>query len=229
VPGAQIEIYPGPALASTNLRTLNEKGIQAVLREVEATGLFIADAEYLGAQNFVADAQDTVFSLHAGGRDVTIRVYALGILSPGDNHPGVSAAELAAHVALNHLMERLMSLDSWLPASAWVDVGWTAYRPDAMRLLVRNADADQPGGSGIDNQLLPWPAAEDPAAFGAPTSAAIPDARCGVVAGADAILWYDTLSSANELTRFTYDGHNYAVSPRLFLPDEALECPPSSY
>lgn len=229
VPGAQIAIYPGPALPALNVRQLTEAGIQAVLAEVEKTRLFVADAEYLGAQNFVADAQDTLFTLHAGGREVTIRVYALGIVSQGGSYPGISAEELAAHAALLRLSERLMDLDSWLSADAWADPSWSAFQPDAMRLLVRNADADQPDGSGLTSQLMPWPIAEDPATFGAPVSGSPDEARCGVVAGADAVTWYQALSSANQLTRFTHAGHRYAVAVRFFLPDEPLECPASVY
>ncbi len=38
VPGAQIELYPGPALPAVNVRRLTEAGIQAVLDEVLKTG-----------------------------------------------------------------------------------------------------------------------------------------------------------------------------------------------
>ena len=101
MPGAVPAIYPGPALAPVMVRRLSEAGIQAVLDEVLQTGLFTADAQYLGAQNYVADAQDTIFTLHAGGHDVTLRIYALGIVNAGENHPGISAAEFAAHTALS--------------------------------------------------------------------------------------------------------------------------------
>ena len=228
VPGAQIEIYPGPALPSLNVRRLSEAGIQAVLEEVLKSGLFAADAQYLGAQTYVADAQDTIFSLHTAGGDATIRVYALGIVSAGDSHPGISSAELAAHAALYTLNTRLMDLDSWLPDGSWAEAEWTAYRPDTLRLLVRNADAEQPDASGIPNTVVPWPTSEDPSAFGAPANGAT-GARCGVVAGTDAVTWYDTLSAANQLTRFTAGGHRYAVAVRFFLPDEPLECPPNTY
>jgi len=227
VPGAQVAIYPGPAFPSVMVRQLTESGIQAVLAEVEKTRLFGKDAEYLGAQNYVADAQDTVFTLHAGGREVTIRVYALGIVSPGESHPGISAEELAAHAALLRLSDRLTTLELWLPADAWAGPS-SAYKPDAMRLLVRNADGDQPDSSGIPYPLVAWPTAEDPATFGAPINGGT-GSRCGVVAGPDAQAWYDTLAAANQLTRYTYGGHRYQVSVRFFLPDEPLECPAGAY
>jgi hypothetical protein len=224
VPGAQIELYPGPALPAVNVRRLTEAGIQAILDEVLKTGVFSASAEYRGAQNVVADAPDTVFTLEANGRQVTVLVYGLGTLPEGNTHTGISAEELATHAALLHLSERLMNLDAWLPANAWADPDWTPFQPDALRLLVRNADADPPDGSGIGNQLVNWLTSDDPAAFGTPAGA-LPDARCGVVSGPDVAVWYRALSAANQLTRFTHAGHRYEVSVRFMLSDEELTCP----
>lgn len=224
VPGAQIELYPGPALPAVNVRRVTEAGIQAILDDVLRTGVFSSSAEYRGAQNVVADAPDTVFTLVANGRQVTVLVYGLGTLPEGTTHTGISAEELATHAALLHLSERLMNLDAWLPANAWADPTWTPFQPDALRLLVRNADADPPDGSGIANQLVDWPTSDDPATFGAPAGALL-DAQCGVVSGPDAAVWYQALSTANQLTRFTHGGHRYEVSVRFILPDEAPTCP----
>ena len=222
VPGAQVLLFPGPALPAMNVRRLTESGIQAVLAELEATGLFAEDLDLRGAANCVADASDVIFALHADQRDVTVTVYGLGILDGAGSCPGVSADELAMHVTLNRLTARLSDLDSWLPAGSWAD-GWQDYRPDAMRLIVRNADADEPDGSGIPSSLVPWPAGSDPATFGEETDFGL---RCGVVGGTDADEWYDLLGAANQLTRFTRDEHRYAVSIRFLLPDEPPECVP---
>jgi hypothetical protein len=223
VPGAQIDIFPGPALPAVNVRKLTEEGIQAVLKEVARTGLFSASAEFRGAQNFVADAGDTIFTLHAGGNDVVITVYGLGTLDPAGNYPGVSEAELAAHRTLSHLVEELGNPDPQLPASAWADAGWNPYQPEALRLLVRNADADPPDDTGIGNELVDWPVGSDPATFGDLTAGG--DQRCGVVSGQEAGDWYAALSGAKQTTRFVKDDHRYAVTVRFQLPDEPLECP----
>jgi hypothetical protein len=223
VPGAQIDIFPGPALPAVNVRKLTEEGIQAILKEVARTGLFSTSAEFRGAQNFVADAGDTIITLHAGGKDVVITVYGLGLLSPDGNYRGVSEAELAAHRTLSHLVEELGNLDPQLPASAWVDTAWKPYQPEALRLLVRDADADPPDGSGVGNALVDWPVDSDPATFGDLTLGT--DQRCGVVSGQEADDWYAALSGANGTTRFVKGDHRYAVTVRFQLPDEPLECP----
>lgn len=223
VPGAQILIFPGPALPAVNVRRLTEDGIQAVLKKVTGTGLFGRSVEYLAAQNFVADVGDTIFTLHAGEADVTIRVYGLGVFDSTGNYPGVSADELTASRTLSRLFQDLGNLDAMLPATAWADASPTPYQPEALRLLVRNADADAPDDSGISNGLLDWPVDSDPATFGDPTSDAAQ--RCGVVSGQDARDWYAALSSANQLTRFVKGDHRYQVTVRFQLPDEPPECP----
>ncbi len=223
VPGAQDAIFPGPALPTANVRRLTDAGIQAVLDEVARTALFGTSIEYRGAQNCVADASDTIFTLHAGGREVKVLVYGLGTLDPGGQCPGISAAEKAAHRTLQNLSERLTNLEAWLPATAWADPTWRPYQPIALRLLVRNADADQPDPSGIANQLLDWPDQSNPASFGDPIG--LGDQRCGVVSGQPAQDWYAALLRANQLSRFVKDGHRYEVTVRLQLPDEPLACP----
>jgi hypothetical protein len=223
VQGAQTAIYPGPALPSIQVRTLSESGMQAVLAEIAATGQFEADAQWLGAQRSVADAPNTDFVLHAGGRDVAVSVYALGIWLADAATPGITDAELEAHRTLSALVERLGSLDAWLPASSWSDAEYQPFRADALRLLVRNVDGEAPDPSGLDRGVLAWPTAADPTTFGRPSG--IGDgSRCGVVSGADAGAWYASLASANQLTRWTADGHAYAVVVRPLLPDEAPTC-----
>ena len=207
------------------VRQLSEEGLQAVLREVLDSNQFEADAVWTGASNVVADAADTVFALHADGREVTVRVYGLGTLDADALPPGVTAAEREAHEALYELEQRLIRListDAWLPADAWTDE-WRPYEPDAMRLLVRNADNDEPENSGVKGTEVPWPIAGNPGTFGDATG--LDGYRCGVVAGADAKAFWAALYQGNELMRFVGGGHRYQVTPRQLLPGEAEECP----
>jgi len=223
VPGAQIDIFPGPALPAVNVRKLTEEGVQAVLNEVARTGLFSQSAEYMGANNFVADGGETIFTLHAEGKDVRIKVAALGGLVPEGTYPGISAEELAAHRTLSRLADELGNLDAQLPASSWEDAGWKPFVPDALRLLVRNADADPPDDSGVGNAIVDWPVDGDPATFG--DLASDGTIRCGVVSGQEAKDWYAALDNANQQTLFVMGEHKYQVTVRFQLPDEPLECP----
>lgn len=221
VPGAQLAIFPGPILPPIQVRRLNESGVQAVLDAAAASRQFSRSAEWRGAANFVADAADTVFTLNAEGRQVVVAVYALGILDPGGQ--GLDAEERTAHAALTALRERLSTLDGWLGSDAWAEGGWQAYRADALRLVVRNADGDPPQMDGIEVAEVAWPTNEDPAAFGEPT--AIAGLRCGVVSGQQAEAWYEALAAADQATRWVAGGHRYEVGARPVLPDEEHDCP----
>ncbi|HEX6128042.1 MAG TPA: hypothetical protein VF071_03370 [Candidatus Limnocylindria bacterium] len=222
VSGAMPAIYPGPLRPSLLERRLTEAGMQAVLRAALESGQLDADAEWRGVAQFVADASDEVFILNADGRSVTVSVYALGIAGGGEWD--LPAKERAAHEALAELSGKLQSLDTWLPADAWADDEWRPFRPDAIRLVVRNADADQPGTDELPFRSEPWPVPGDPAAFGAP--AELDGWRCGVVSGPEAEAWYAALEQADQLTRWIGGGHRYQVWARPLLPDEPLDCDP---
>jgi hypothetical protein len=171
----------------------------------------------------VADANATVFTLHADGREVQVSVYALGLLTGSDAPATMAAREREAHRVLAPLAEKLGTLDSWIPESAWAEIAWHPYRSAALRLLVRTADKDPADPSGIDGGLAPWPIAGDPATFGDPYRP-IAGARCGVVSGAAAEAWYAALGAANQLTRFTAGDHRYQVLARPVLAGEAPRC-----
>lgn len=224
--GAVLAIYPGPALTPLLARTLTEDGIQAILAEVVATELFASDLELRGAQSFVADAPDTVFTLHAGGREVTVTVYGLGTFDPTSQPaPGISAQEVAAHQVLQRLLIRLQAPDTWLEASHFADDGSQPYEVEAARLYVRDATADAPD-PGIPFNVREWPVAVDPASFGEEQAFFGNGTRCGVVTGADAAAWLADLSAANQLTRWSADGETlYAVTARPLLPYEEQTCP----
>lgn len=224
VPGAVPEIFPGPALPPLQARRLGEAGIQAILEQVAQTGLFVADARFDGAQMMIADAADTVFTLHADDRSVEVSIYGLGALDPQNAPPDMPRREVAAHRALTQLSNLLVGLETQLDASAWVDDAWHLYEPTALRLSVRASDTDPPDAT---ESFAPWPIdGEDPATFGEP--GIVPDTRCGAVTGATAATWLEVLRVANQSTRFTANEHRYAVTARPLLPDEEPACPLAS-
>jgi hypothetical protein len=218
-PGVVPAIYPGPALRPLLERRLTEAGVRRLIAEALATGLFDRDRTYRGAARRVMDAPTTTFTLGANGRTVKISVYALGLLGASD--PVFSSDEVAAQRALLLLTRRLTDL-SWLPAADWADSTSRPYDPSALRLLVRNADGEQPDASGIPSTEVAWPGPGDPATFGEPWAGS--DARCGVVSGTDASAWLAVLRAANSLTRFVAVGHRYRVIARPLLPDEPRSC-----
>jgi len=225
-PGAVDARFPGPAVMPIEVRRLSEAGIQRVLEAVEDTGLFTADRDLRGATAMVADAPDTVFELDAAGRHVTIRVYALGLVSRETGvPPGMSAAEMEAHRRLSALASALTAIDDAVPADEWVDAGWRLWQPDALRLYVRDVTGEPPPAD-LPAEVADWPTVDDPATFGVEVAMFGDGSRCGVVSGADAEAWWAALAEATEITRWTKDGeHRYSVAVRPILPSEDATCP----
>lgn len=211
LPGAQIEIYPPPALPAISSRRIDEPGIQAILREVlDAIAEVPADLDDLGFMN-IADASTTVITVSAGGIDRTIRVYALAEVT--ERPEGMPEPEYRARVRLAELVTDLGSLASWLPEGS---LGPEApYEATAARLFVgRYRKVDD-----LPQEPIPWPLEDRLDRFGDAVGPG--DAyRCGVVEGADWTTVRDAASRANELTPWTDAGTRFSILFRPLLPDE---------
>jgi hypothetical protein len=219
--GAMTLEFPGPLLPPLQVRQLTEDGIQQVLDGVIETGLFDTDLDLRGAMNMVADASDTVFTLHAGDREVTVKVYGLGTLLPDMPTEGIDPAEVQAHQTLQRLSDQLLTIDQVLPAEAFSDTGWQPYEPDAYRLYIRDATGDPEGE--LPGQVREWPAGDDPATIGEEVELFGNGTRCVVVEGAE---WTEELMGANQNTRWTADGETlYAITARPLFPYEERTCP----
>jgi hypothetical protein len=83
--GAQIAIYPPPALPALIATHVSEAGVQRILRAAIAAGLGGPSATYGGIR--MPDAPDTVFTLNLHGRTHAITVTALGMGSDGTSAP----------------------------------------------------------------------------------------------------------------------------------------------
>ena len=97
-PGAQIEIYPGPALPAIAQQRLSVDAIQSLLKAAIAAGLD-TDREYVDMGSVgIADAPTTTFTLTVDGQTHTTNVYALGEL--GAKPDGMSQEEYQARQEL---------------------------------------------------------------------------------------------------------------------------------
>ena len=212
-PGAQIEIYPGPALPALETIRLDEAGVQTILESAFAADLdTVRDLTDLGSVG-VADAPETVITLRAGDVDRTVRVYALGEL--GGQPPGMPDDEYAARQALLELVNDLGSLESWLPDDAIVDDG--VYEPTGSLIFVSRYR----GQVDLPQRPIAWPLETPLQDIGVDTGVGF---RCVAVTGAD---WTDRLQpaarQANQLTPWTSAGRRFHVSFRPLLPDGS-EC-----
>jgi hypothetical protein len=225
--GAQTLEFPGPALPALIERTLTEEGIQQILQAFEDTNLFTEDLELNGAQNVVADAANTVFTLSLDDRTVTVSIYGLGALPPEmEPPPGIDAGEVEAHRILGGLNDSLLTLDTWLPGDVWESEGWQPYEPSEFRLYVRDVTGQPVEGGDLPEQVREWPTDDDPAAFGEVEELFGDGTRCGVVDGDLGAMWLAELNAANQMTLWTTDGENrFSVSARPVLPHEDPACP----
>jgi hypothetical protein len=209
--GAEMEIYPGPALPPILARSVSEQGIQAILRAAVDAGLN-HDARFtdLGSVG-IADATTTVFTLSVDGVTHRTEVYALSMLP--EQPSGMSDDEWQARQALGGLVRRLAALDPWLPADS---LGGSApYRGTRAQILVSSYRPDEQ----LAEPPVAWHLDAALASLGDPTDLD-PDTRCAVVTGQDWTTLERDAQTANDLTPWTEDGVRYAIAFRPLLPDE---------
>ncbi len=141
----------GSNASSTGLieQRLTPEGVELVLAEALATGLFDHDRELVGADG-----------LHYGGIEVRDgdRVVHLAWGDVGfdaGDEPMATTPTPEQVRALERLDARLEDLTSWLPASAWADPEFRAYVPS--RYSVCYMGQDEPLGRPQILDLLPAP------------------------------------------------------------------------
>lgn len=207
--GAQIEIYPGPALPALIQTHVSEDGIQAILQAAQDAGLFGPDTSY--GFNCIADVGTTTFILNAAGSIHTIDAYALGIAEGS-----CQGADADARKKLAQFDAELGDLRGWVPAGS---VGEDAtYAFSEIRIYVQPYAGQDPT---LQQQPIEWPLSPGLASFGEPLSdGALQDARCGVVGGDDLTTVMPDLQQANQLTPWSSDGAEYSLLLRPLLPDE---------
>jgi hypothetical protein len=209
--GAQIELYPGPALPPLVATPVTKEGIQAILRAGIDAGLD-RDHEYtdLGAVG-IADASTTVFTLTVDGATHVTKVYALGEL--GQQPAGMSDEEFDARTRLLDFQSSVQDLRGTLPAGS---VGEDRiFSPAGLRLFMSRYRPEQ----GLAQRAVDWPLATPLSDFGEP--AALATYRCGAVTGADLDAVLPLARRANQLTPWRSQGVSYGIVFRQLLPDES--------
>lgn len=210
LPGAQIELYPGPALPAISSRQVDEAGIQAIIEKaIAAVEGIPTDLNDLGYMS-IADASTTVITVSAGGADRTIRAYALSELT--ERPDGIPEREYQARLDLQELVTTLTGSGDWLPEGSLGPEG--SYEASAARLFV----GEYRPVEDLTQEPVPWPLGDSLAGFG--ETAPPGQYRCGVVQGEDWNAVHQAASSANTLSPWADAGERYSILFRPLLPDE---------
>jgi hypothetical protein len=217
--GAQIAIYPPPALPALTRMRISAAGVTALVERARTIGLG-TDHELLDRR--IADAPLTVFTfVDAGVAHTTIsNIVGLGA-SPDPLWPKEDVALLQA---LNDLAALLGSAGVSLPADQIVERE-TLPDPERLQVIaVPVAPGEEPllGVPDVAQPVLAWPLSKPLGVFGedAAPLTSIPGARCGEVSGVEGVILVAALRMANQQSPWASDGQLWGLLPRPLLPDE---------
>ena len=202
--GAQIMIYPGPALPPLFEAQLSSDGLATVVDAIREAGLTDDAPDY--GQPPIADAGQTVVVVDVDGRRVEHRAEALGF-----DDPSLSAEQREARATLEQFVATARDLDGLVGAELGEE---SLFEPDRFRLWVR-ADLDdlpapEPGEPGLREREWTIDAVE------------LVETRCLAVADVDAVELFELLSDADRLTVFESRGELWSVVARPVLPHEEV-------
>jgi hypothetical protein len=212
--GAQIAIYPQPALPSVQVARISTADVDALVRRALDAG--VDDPLDLGMPR-VADAGSTTFTLVTDRGTVVKDVEALGVTSQSGD--GLSADQLAGRRQLVDLLDALTDLRTTLGDGAVSDS--EEYAPTAVAAIV--AAWQEPPQPEPVSPAIAWPG---PALPGEPLgrgSVATPSSpSCVAASGDQARAVLDAAGSATTLTPWTTDdGARWSITFRPLLPDES--------
>ena len=190
VQGPQIEIYPGPLLPNVQVSDIGEDGIQSLLDLAAEHGL-LTERDYESPDN-VADAPDTVVTIHANGETYVHRAYALGIGGFDGSAETGDRGELQAFIDA---------------ATADTLEGERAFEPETF--LVRATPVDDLSVYEVEPTVVDWPADVSLALADATDCAEVPAAAVG-----------ELFADANQLTFFVDGDVTYQVSVKPALPGD---------
>ena len=196
--GAQIEIWPPPALPSVQLGRLDADEV----RRLVAAGREVVEAQEDYGQPPVADAPTTAVVVQDGDRRGVAAAVALEELSGEPAPPdggGLTEAQRAARERLRALVRQVQDAASSAPAEA--------YEGEGLAVLAEPYGEGQ-GAADVPPSELAWPG---------PAPA---PGTCSVLTGAEAAQARSVAASASVETRWTAGGQVLRLALRPLLPHE---------
>ena len=195
-PGVDPAISPGPLLPNIVVRTITEDGIQRLLGIVEHAGLMTDLPDYSGGKG-VADAPNTILTIHAANGSFVHSAYALGADTP----------ESRARQTLLDTVNAIADLEK---ATGSDNLGENQpYVPTVYRLRATVADPS------VLTQTNPAPSVVD-----WPSGAAAPLTGATTCARLDAAVIGSLFTDATQNTYFKDSGVVYKVAVAGVLPGD---------
>jgi hypothetical protein len=209
-PGAQIDIYPGPALPALAQQHLTPDAVQRVIDAAIDAGL---DKERDLRTMTVSDAPTTVFTLIIDGQTYVTQVYALDF-DPAPKPDAMTQEEFQARKDLADFQKEATDL-RWLPEGSVTSDGM--YEPTALRIYSSTYEADP----NLPRSPVVWPLTPGLDLFGGSVGGTPDGMRCGTVAADAAATLLPLAEQADQLTPWESDGIRYGLLFRPLLPDES--------
>ncbi len=225
--GAQILIYPPPALPSLQSATLTDEGVQVILNAAQVAGLTVSDQEYINPN--VADLPNQIITVTVDGRTVTTTAYGLDQLDLADT------SELAAARDRIQPFLALIANPASLRQTGQVAEPETSYDFTELQFAaipaanfpaateVSTLEGVQPGEPvawPLDTPLAEIGQPLDEAVGGAGYAAVFPGARVETIGGGDLASVRPLAEQATQLTIWQSDGTDWVLLLRPLLPGE---------
>lgn len=211
--GAQITIFPPPALPAIALDKVTPDGIQWILSQADAIGLLEGEQTWDELAQYVADASTGILTINANGETHRVSVYAPGMSDVGDM---VSEEEAAFRALFDPFVAHLSQPFGWVPEEYFVDVE-DGFPVDRLQLVAQPATAA--ASPEFEPNAIDWPLDTPLAEIGEPYTL-LEMARCFVVEGDEFAIVMSLMSDATTLTRWISEGDEYVLYVRPLLPDE---------
>ena len=204
VPGAQIEIYPGPLLSPVTVRTITPAGIGRLLQLADDAGLLATPPDYTAEIN-VTDVGNVVVQLAANGATYVHSAFALGLDVDANGLPvdGLTPqrAKLKKFVDLLGDYTKIAGDENLGPEAAF---DATAYRFQAFIVEPDTLAAQDPAPT-----IVEWPASSGVTLADSTTCARIDAAAAGTL-----------FTEAKQNTYFTEAGVTYSLAVGRVLPGD---------
>jgi len=213
-PAATTLEFPGPLVAPTEVRSLDEAALQRVLALADAAGLLGPDVPDYAAELNVADAPATVLVIHAKGRRVEHRADALGLAVGPD---GSSDEVTPARAALLAFVEQVTDLAALAPSAGPA----VLLEPAAYRIRSYPTSPEELAAQDPQPAVVDWPATAGVRLADALAPGGDGATGAGCV-GAPATAVGPVLGAARQTTAFREDERLYTLAAAPVLPGDPV-------